>query len=215
MSTPHVRQLRGALAGEHIARLRDRNTPPAIFRNAAGALSTLVLTEALADLEGAESQVETPLEVTTALRPARRVTLVPVLRAGLALMEPALRLLPGSTRVGFLGMARDEQTLEPKFYLERLPGDLADDDVVVLDVMLATGGSAVAALDAVMAAGAQANHVRFACLIAAPEGVARVQERYATLPITAGVVDRQLNERGFITPGLGDAGDRLYGTVGQ
>ncbi len=208
-----VRELRGALAGEHIARLRDTDTPPAAFRTAAGALSTLVLAEALADLEGARSKVQTPLEVADALRPARRVTLVPVLRAGLALMEPALRLLPGDTRVGFLGMARDETTLEPTFYLERLPGDIGDDDVVVLDVMLATGGSAVAALDAVVASGAQPGRVRFACLIAAPEGVDRIQRTHPTVPITAGVVDRQLNANGFITPGLGDAGDRLYGAT--
>ncbi|HRC07250.1 MAG TPA: uracil phosphoribosyltransferase [Miltoncostaeales bacterium] len=212
MSGP-VRQLGGALAGEHIARLRDKDTPPAAFRTAAGALSTLVLADALADLEGARSSVETPLETTDALRPARRVTLVPVLRAGLALMEPALRLLPGDTRVGFLGMARDEHTLQPTFYLERLPSDIGDDDVVVLDVMLATGGSAVAALDAVVAAGAPIARVRFACLIAAPEGVARIHEAHPTVPITAGVVDRELNGNGFITPGLGDAGDRLYGAT--
>jgi uracil phosphoribosyltransferase len=141
------------------------------------------------------------------------VTLVPVLRAGLALMEPALRLLPGDTRVGFLGMARDERTLQPTFYLERLPGDIGADDVVVLDVMLATGGSAVAALDAVVAAGAPIQRVRFACLIAAPEGVARIHQSHPTVPITAGVVDRELNANGFITPGLGDAGDRLYGAT--
>lgn len=209
-----VRELGGALAGEHIARLRDKTTLPAPFRHAAGALSTLVLTAALSDLEGAESTVQTPLEQATVTRPARRVTLVPVLRAGLALMEPALRLLPADTRVGFLGMARDEETLQPSFYLDRLPGDIAGDDVVVLDVMLATGGSAVLAIDAVMAAGADPAHVRFACLIAAPEGVAKVRERYPNVPITAGVIDRELNEHGFITPGLGDAGDRLYGAAG-
>ncbi len=213
MSTGGLTQLRGALAGEHIATMRDRTTPPAEFRTASAALSTLVLAEALADLEGAESQVVTPLETTTVLRPARRVTLVPVLRAGLALMEPALRLLPGSTRVGFLGMARDEETLQPSFYLERLPDDLPNDDVVVLDIMLATGGSAVAALDAVVAAGAQPAHVRLACLIAAPEGVERVRRAHPRVAITTAVLDRQLNDRGFIAPGLGDAGDRLYGTV--
>lgn len=147
-----------------------------------------------------------------AVRPARRVTLVPVLRAGLALMEPALRLLPESTRVGFLGMARDETTLKPTFYLERLPGDLADDEVVVLDVMLATGGSAVAALDAVAAAGA--TRVRLACLIAAPEGVGVVHGTYPDVPVTVGALDERLNEKGFIVPGLGDAGDRLYGKAG-
>lgn len=168
-----------------------------------------MLTEALRDLEAAESMVRTPIADALAVRPARRVTLVPVLRAGLALMEPALRLLPESTRVGFLGMARDEVTLEPKFYLERLPGDLADDEVLVLDVMLATGGSAVAAIDAVAAAGA--TRVRLCCLVAAPEGVTRVHAAHPEVAVTVGALDERLNERGFIVPGLGDAGDRLYG----
>lgn len=212
MAEPRVTTLTGALAGEHIARLRDRDTHPQAFRAAAGALSTLVLARALEDLEGAQSRVETPLQTATVTRPARRVTLVPVLRAGLALMEPALRLLPSETRVGFLGMARDEATLEPTFYLDRLPGDLADDEVVVLDVMLATGGSAVAALDAVVGAGGAAS-VRLACLIAAPEGVRRVNDAHPGVPVTAGVLDERLNEQGFIVPGLGDAGDRLYGSV--
>lgn len=212
MSAP-VRVLQGALAGEHIARLRDETTPPATFRTAAEALSTLVLAEALADLEGAPSRVRTPLEEADALRPRRRVTLVPVLRAGLALMAPALGLLPDSTRVAFLGMSRNEQTLEPTFYLERLPADLASDDVLVLDVMLATGGSAAAALDAVFAAGVPDSQVRFACLVAAPEGIDRIHGHYPDIPITAGVVDRGLNEQGFIQPGLGDAGDRLFGAV--
>ncbi len=153
--------------------------------------------------------MRTPLADALTVRPARRVTLVPVLRAGLALMEPALRLLPETTRVGFLGMARDEETLEPRFYLERLPGDLGDDEVVVLDVMLATGGSAVAAIDAVAAAGAR--RVRLACLVAAPEGVRRVHDAHPEVAITVGALDERLDDRGFIVPGLGDAGDRLYG----
>ena len=168
-----------------------------------------MLAEALRDLEAADSVVRTPLTDASVVRPARRVTLVPVLRAGLALMEPALRLLPESTRVGFLGMARDEITLQPTFYLERLPSDLDADEVVVLDVMLATGGSAVAAIDAVTAAGA--TRIRLACLVAAPEGVARVQAAHPEVAITVGALDERLDDKGFIVPGLGDAGDRLYG----
>ncbi len=205
----HLTTLGGALPGEHIARLRDERTPPASFRRAAAALATLVLAEALRDLEPVEATIRTPLADALTVRPARRVTLVPVLRAGLALMEPALRLLPDDTRVGFLGMARDETTLQPAFYLERLPGELADDEVVVLDVMLATGGSAVAALDAVADAGAE--RVRLACLVAAPEGIARVHEVHPEVAVTTGVLDERLDDRGFIVPGLGDAGDRLYG----
>ncbi len=168
-----------------------------------------MLAEALRDLAAAESTVRTPIAAALAIRPARRVTLVPVLRAGLALLEPAMRLLPETTRVGFLGIARDETTLRPSFYLERLPGDLADDEVVVLDVMLATGGSAVAAIDAVTSAGA--SRVRLACLVAAPEGVAAVHHAYPQVAITVATVDERLDEHGFIVPGLGDAGDRLYG----
>jgi uracil phosphoribosyltransferase len=167
-----------------------------------------VLAEALRDLEPVEGTVRTPLAEALTVRPARRVTLVPVLRAGLALLEPALRLLPETTRVGFLGIARDEATLEPGFYLEHLPGDLGDDEVVVLDVMLATGGSAVAAVDAVAAAGGR--RVRLACLVAAPEGIRRVHDAHPEVAITVGVVDERLDDRGFIVPGLGDAGDRLY-----
>jgi uracil phosphoribosyltransferase len=197
------------LPGEHLARLRDERTPPAGFRRAAAALSTLVLAEALRDLEPVEGTVRTPVADALTVRPARRVTLVPVLRAGLALMEPALRLLPEATRVGFLGMARDEETLEPRSYLECLPGDLGDDEVVVLDVMLATGGSAVAAVETVVAAGA--GRVRLVCLVAAPEGIRRVHDAHPEVAITVGALDARLNDRGFIVPGLGDAGDRLYG----
>jgi uracil phosphoribosyltransferase len=209
----HVTTLGGALAGEHIAQLRDQTTSPASFRRAAAALATLVVAESLRDLDARESAIQTPLGSATVARPARRVTLVPVLRAGLALMEPALRLLPNDTRVGFLGMARDETTLQPAFYLERLPPDLPDDEVLVLDVMLATGGSAVAAIDAVRAAGA--TRVRLACLIAAPEGIARVHADHPEVALAVAVIDSHLNGDGFIVPGLGDAGDRLYGTGGE
>lgn len=197
------------MPGEHLARLRDERTPPADFRRAAAALAMLVLADALRDLEPVEGTVRTPLAEAPTVRPARRVTLVPVLRAGLALLEPALRLLPESTRVGFLGMARDEVTLEPRFSMERLPGDLGDDEVVVLDVMLATGGSAAAAVDAVMAAGAR--RVRVACLLAAPEGVRRLHQAHPEVALTLAALDERLDDRGFIVPGLGDAGDRLYG----
>src|SRR5690606_22153598 len=140
---------RGALAGEHLALLRDAATPPSRLRRAAGALISIVLVSALADLEGSDERVRTPLAQADVIRPARRITLVPVLRAGLALLEPALALLPDSARVGFLGMSRDERTLRPRTYLEALPGGLADDEVVLLEVMIATGGSSVAAIRAV------------------------------------------------------------------
>jgi uracil phosphoribosyltransferase len=171
-------------------------------------LATLVLAEALRDLEWREVEVRTPLAPARVAVPARRVTVVPVLRAGLALLQPALDLLPESTRVGFLGIARDERTLAPSTYLERLPADLEDDEVVVLEVMIATGGSSLAALAALRAAGAR--RLRVAGLIAAPEGLAAIAAAEPEVPVTVAAIDERLDERGFIVPGLGDAGDRLF-----
>ena len=207
--SPNLTVLAGALPGELLARLRDHRTPPAAFRRAADALATLVLAESLSELQGVPGTVVTPVADARVTRLARRVTVVPILRAGLALLEPALRLLPEGTRVGFVGLARDEDSLRPAAYVERLPGDLADDEVVVLDVMVATGGSAVAALDCVRAAGVARLHL--AGILAAPEGLARVAAAHPDVPVTVAGVDERLDERGFIVPGLGDAGDRLYG----
>jgi len=201
-------QLPGALAGEHLARLRHAGTAPPAFRRAAQALATLVLAEALRDLEAREEEVTTPLGPARVTVPARRVTVVPVLRAGLTLLQPALDLLPESTRVGFVGIARDERTLLPRTYLESLPGDLAGDEVVVLEVMIATGGSSLAALRALRAAGAE--RLRVVGLIAAPEGLSALRAAEPEVPVTVAAVDERLDERGFIVPGLGDAGDRLF-----
>jgi uracil phosphoribosyltransferase len=199
----------GALAGLHLARLRDAATPPHAFRRHAGALSALVIAAALADLEGRDERVVTPVAPATARVPARRITLVPILRAGLAMLEPGLALLPDDVRVGFLGLVRDERTLAPRGYLESLPAGLGDDEVVVLDPMIATGGSSVAALAALRAAGA--SRMRLAGLIAAPEGLAAVASVAPDVPVTVAAIDARLDARGFIVPGLGDAGDRLYG----
>jgi uracil phosphoribosyltransferase len=209
---PNVTVLGGALPGEHLARLRDEQTPPASFRRSAAALATLVLAEALRVVEDAPATVRTPLGDARATLLAHRVTLVPILRAGLALLEPALTLLPEGTRVGFLGMVRDEETLAPRFYVERLPGDLGEDEVVALDVMIATGGSAAAALDTIAAAGGRRVHL--VGLVAAPEGLRRVATSHPEVPVTVAAIDERLDERGFIIPGLGDAGDRLYGEAG-
>lgn len=201
--------LSGALVGHHLARLRDATTPSADFRRSSSVLASLVVAEALRDLEVRRAVVTTPLAEAPAELPARRVTLVPILRAGLAMLQPALDLLPDDTRVGFLGMARDEETLRPRAYLDSLPAGLEDDDVLVLDVMIATGGSVVAALAALRAAGAR--NVRLAGIIAAPEGLARIREADPEVPITVAAIDRSLNKHGFIVPGLGDAGDRQFG----
>jgi uracil phosphoribosyltransferase len=198
----------GPVAGHHLARMRDAGTPSDAFRRAASALSMLVIAEAVRELEGVAGTVRTPLAEAPSLRPARRITIVPILRAGLVMLEPALALLPEDTRVGFLGMGRDEETALADTYLRSLPDDLAGDEVIVLDVMIATGGSGAAALRALRAAGA--TRLRLAGLIAAPEGLAALAAADPDAAVTVAVVDERLNERAFIVPGLGDAGDRLY-----
>lgn len=206
--TDSVHVLDSTLAHEHLALLRDRDTPPSAFRRAVGCLTTLVIAEALRDLASVPATVTTPMAVAPVRRAARRITVIPILRAGLAMLDPALALMPERARVGFLGMARDEATLQPRVYLESIPDDLSDDDVVALDVMIATGGSCVAALDEISKL--RPASLRLAGLIAAPEGLVRVTAAHPDVQITVAVVDERLDDRGFIVPGLGDAGDRLY-----
>ena len=201
-------ELDGPLAGNHLAILRDHRTDSPAFRRSAEVLTTLVLAAALQELDTQERPVQTPLAPTVERVPARRITVVPILRAGLAMLSPALTLLPDDTRVGFLGMARDEETLRPRAYLDSLPADLGGDDVLVLDPMIATGGSALAALGALRAAGARS--ILLTGIIAAPEGLSRIRGSEPDVPITVATIDERLNDQGFIMPGLGDAGDRLY-----
>ena len=200
--------LTGPLAGNHLAILRDATTDSPAFRRSAHVLTTLVLAAALQEFGAREITVTTPLAEAVVRVPARRITIVPILRAGLAMLQPALDLLPDDTRVGFLGMARDEATLRPRAYLDSLPPELDDDDVLILDVMIATGGSIVASLAALRAAGAE--RIRLAGIIAAPEGLAAIRAADDEVPITVAAIDSGLDARGFIVPGLGDAGDRLY-----
>lgn len=204
--------LPGALAGHHLARLRDVATDSAAFRRSTTALATMVIARALEGIEGRRDRVLTPLAEADVNVPARRITVVPVLRAGLAMLQPALEILPDDTRVGFLGMARDELTARPSSYLQSLPGGLGGDEVVVLEIMVATGGSSAAALAAARAAGAERLHL--VGLIAAPEGLAALAESDPDVPVTVAAIDERLNERSFIVPGLGDAGDRLYAPAG-
>lgn len=200
--------LGGSLVAAQLAVLRDEATPPSRFRRAAAVLGGLVVAEALRGLETVPGRVTTPVGPAAVATPARRLTVVPVLRAGLALLEPALALAPGEPRVGFIGLARDERTLLPSCYLQSLPAGLADDDVLVLEPMVATGGSTVAALDALAARGAR--RLAVAALIAAPEGLDAIARSHPGVRVTVAAVDAGLDERGFIVPGLGDAGDRLY-----
>jgi uracil phosphoribosyltransferase len=194
---------------DRIAMLRDETTPHGTFRRALHEASAIVAIEATRDLPTVSTEVRTPLETTAGERLQSEVAVVPVLRAGLAMVDGFLRLLPDA-RVGHLGLQRDEHTLTPRGYFERLPADLAQAHVFVLDPMLATGGSAVHALDRLVEVGAE--DLRLICIVAAPEGVTAVQERHPDVPIWTAALDRGLDENGYIRPGLGDAGDRVFGT---
>ncbi|GGR28352.1 uracil phosphoribosyltransferase [Agromyces mediolanus] len=193
--------------------LRDRETPSPVFRSLVEELMTLLAYEGTRGVRVTEVEIETPVAVTTGVRIAEpKPLIVPILRAGLGMLEGMVKLLP-SAEVGFLGMARDEETLQPTTYAERLPDDLSNRQCFVLDPMLATGGSLIAAIDFLLARGA--TDVTAICILAAPEGLKAVEEalRGREVTVVLGAVDERLNEHGFIVPGLGDAGDRLYGTV--
>jgi uracil phosphoribosyltransferase len=194
---------------DRIATLRDETTPHGTFRRALHEASAIVAIEATRDLPTVRTEVRTPLETTAGDRLQSEVAVVPVLRAGLAMVDGFLRLLPDA-RVGHLGLQRDEHTLTPRGYFERLPAHLETAHTFVLDPMLATGGSAVHALDRLVEVGAQ--DLRLICIVAAPEGVAAVQERHPDVPIWTAALDRGLDANSYIRPGLGDAGDRVFGT---
>ncbi|MGH3066590.1 MAG: uracil phosphoribosyltransferase [Gaiellaceae bacterium] len=190
--------------------LRDTTTTTQMFRQLVNELTLLLTYEATKDLADEEIEIETPLETTTARRiSGKKVAVCPILRAGIGMLDAVLSLVPGA-RVGFIGLFRDEETLEPVEYYVKLPGDIADRDVILLDPMLATGNSTAAAIETVKRVGA--TSIRLIALIAAPEGIARVHSEHPDVPIVVASVDRGLNEKGYILPGLGDAGDRLYGT---
>jgi uracil phosphoribosyltransferase len=193
--------------------LRDRNTPSPTFRALAEELMTLLAYEATRNVRTEVVEVQTPVGPATGLAiSSPRPLVVPILRAGLGMLEGMVKLVP-TAEVGFLGMVRDEETLQPTTYAERLPDDLSNRQCFVLDPMLATGGSLIAAIDFLLARGAV--DVTAVCLIAAPEGLAAVEKAMAGRDVTIvlGAVDEKLNELGYIVPGLGDAGDRLYGLV--
>lgn len=194
--------------------LRDKNTPSPTFRALAEELMTLLAYEATREVRTETVTIQTPVAETTGLAISTpRPLIVPILRAGLGMLEGMIKLIP-TAEVGFLGMVRDEETLQPTTYAERLPDDLSNRQCFVLDPMLATGGSLIAAIDFLFARGAV--DVTAVCLIAAPEGLAAVEKAMAgrgDVQIVLGALDEKLNELGYIVPGLGDAGDRLYGLV--
>ncbi len=193
-----------------LAHLRHRETGTADFRRYARLLTQLLCFEATRDLDLRTDHVETPLERTEVRRLADQVALVPVLRSGLAMLETVGTLFPEAS-VGFVGLERDEHTAVARGYYRKLPPNLRGSMVMILEPMLATGGSATATLELVHDAGA--TNVRLVCVVAAPEGVAAVHRQYPETSIYVAVLDRALNERKFILPGLGDFGDRYFGTT--
>ncbi len=193
-----------------LSHLREASTGFRAFRALMAQIAGLMVYELTRTFETVPVRIDTPMEPTTAQRLGSTITLVPVLRAGLGMTQGVLELMP-EARVGHLGLARDERTLQPTVYLEKLPPDLDAGPVILVDPMLATGGSAARAVRMLRAAGAR--DLRMLCLVAVPEGVARVHEADPAVTIYTAAMDRGLNERGFILPGLGDAGDRLFGTA--
>ncbi len=190
--------------------LRDEETPRKLFRELVSEITMLMAYEVTRGLEEEEVEVRTPLETMTGHRLAGRdLVVVPVLRAGLGMVEGVLRLIPG-VRVGHVGLKRDEESLEPVEYYFNLPPDAGVRHFVVVDPMLATGGSASAAVSGLKSRGA--DSISFMCLVAAPEGVEAFSRAHPDVPVFAAALDRELNDQGFILPGLGDAGDRLFGT---
>jgi uracil phosphoribosyltransferase len=197
------------LVEDVLADLRDKSTPPHVFRGLARRVSLLLIVEATRDLALAPASVETPLEAVTAHRIAARVVAVPVLRAGLGMLDAFLELVPHA-EVGYFGLERNEETAVARRYYEKVPKNLGEAVVFLLDPMLATGGSAALAVDGLRGLGAR--HVRLLSIVAAPEGVAHLDAHCPDTAVFTAALDRGLNHHKYILPGLGDFGDRLFGT---
>ncbi len=205
------------LIAHKLTALRDENTDTPTFRRLADQLVTLLAYEATRDVRVRTVEITTPVAPTTGVKLSTpRPMVVPILRAGLGMLEGMLRLLP-TAEVGFVGMVRDEETLQASTYAERLPDDLSGRQCYVLDPMLATGGTLAAAIRFLVDRGA--DHITAICLLAAPEGCARLERELegvvAPVTVVTAAMDEKLNEKGYIVPGLGDAGDRLYGSAGS
>ena len=193
-----------------VAILRDKRTGMKEFRELIEEITTIMTYESMRDVSLVPVQVETPLEVTTQYKvPEESIAIVPILRAGLGMVNGVHKVFP-TAKVGHIGMYRDEETLEPQEYYCKRPDGIEHKTVLLVDPMLATGGSVCDALAALKKRGCK--NIRFMCIIAAPEGVQKVAEAYPDIPVYVSTLDRQLNEHGYILPGLGDAGDRLFGT---
>lgn len=196
------------LVQHNLTKLRDQRTEPEAFRRGLGEVAALMVYEATRSFETRPVSVKTPLTRTTGAQLKREVILIPILRAGLGMLNPILQLVPHA-RVGFIGLKRHEKSLKANVYHRSLPESLEAFEIILIDPMLATGGSAVAALNLLVERGAK--RMRLVNLVAAPEGIRHVHEHYPDLPIFTAAIDTKLNGQGFIVPGLGDAGDRLFG----
>jgi uracil phosphoribosyltransferase len=210
VATQRVTVVDHPLVQHKLGLLRDQETPTQMFRQLVNEVTLLLTYEATKELATEDVEIDTPLERTTVPRiSGKKVAVCPILRAGVGMLDGVLDLITGA-RVGFIGLYRNEETLEPVEYYVKLPADIADRDVILLDPMLATGNSTASAVDTVKRAGAQS--VRLIAVIAAPEGIERLHSAHPDVHVVVAAVDRALNEKGYIVPGLGDAGDRLYGT---
>ena len=208
--TEHVTHVTHPLVQHKLTLMRQKETSTAGFRQLLREISQLLAYEVTRGLPMTTRRIETPLEAMDApVIDGKKLALVSILRAGNGLLDGVLELIP-SARVGFVGLYRDEETLEPVQYYFKVPTALEDRLVIAVDPMLATGNSSVAAVDLLKKAGA--TNIRFLCLLAAPEGIARMKEAHPDVPIVTAAIDSHLNEKGYIAPGLGDAGDRMFGT---
>ena len=207
---PTLRVVTHPLVQHKLSILRNRATPTKIFKELVEEIAMLMAYEATVDMQTQDVRVETPLESTVGRQlSGKKLTLVPILRAGLGMVDGISRLAPNA-RIGHIGLYRNHDTLEPVDYYFKVPGDTADRDFFVLDPMLATGGSAASAVTSLKRAGA--TRIRFLCLVAAPEGVRKLATEHPDVMVFCAALDRELNSQGYILPGLGDAGDRLFGT---
>ncbi len=205
-----LHQIDHPLVSAELTRLRNPDCPTQEFRQCVRRIASLMVPSVTANLDTRVVDCVTPLENTSGTEIVRPIILVPILRAGLGFLDGFLDLIPQAA-VAHIGLARNEKTLEPEAYYLKHPVHLAEADLILLDPMLATGGSAVHAVTTLREAGAE--RIRFACLLAAPEGIETLREAHPDVPVYAASVDRCLNEKGYILPGLGDAGDRLFGTI--
>ncbi|MEM7472594.1 MAG: uracil phosphoribosyltransferase [Pseudomonadota bacterium] len=206
----HLTIVEHPLVQHKLTLMREKETPTAVFRQLLREISQFLAYEVTRNLEMDTKRIETPMEAMDAPTLAgRKLALISILRAGNGLLDGMLELIP-SARVGFVGLYRDEETLKPVQYYFKVPELLDQRMVIAVDPMLATGNSSVAAIDLLKEAGAK--DIRFLCLLAAPEGVARMKEAHPDVPIVTAALDSHLNENGYIVPGLGDAGDRMFGT---